>query len=112
MDRLVETWTMAHSPGEVTEILQNAGVPAGAVQTPEDLFNDPQFKHRGRFQYIDHPEIGPHAYGSPGFRLSKTPGGPRRPSPCMGEHNEYVCTELLGMPDSEFIQLTLEGVFD
>jgi len=40
----------------------------------------------------------------------------KRPAPCLGEHNEYVCTQLLGIPDEEFIKLYQEeylnkGVF-
>jgi len=112
LDRLVEAWTINYSPEEVTHTLQTTGIPAGTVQAAEDLFQDPQFKHRHQFRVLDHPEIGPHTYGSVGFRLSKTPGGPRRPAPCMGEHNEYVCTNMLGMPDKDFLKLMEEGVFE
>ncbi len=112
LDRLVEAWTVNHSPESVTAELQKAKVPAGTVQTAEDLFCDPQFKYRGQFKVLNHPEIGPHAYGSPGFRLSKTPGGPQRPAPCMGEHNEYICTRILGMSDTEFLEIMEAGAFE
>ena len=42
-------------------------------------------------------------------RLSETPYEIRR-APMLGEHNEYVCTELLGMSDDEFVQLIADGV--
>jgi crotonobetainyl-CoA:carnitine CoA-transferase CaiB-like acyl-CoA transferase len=44
-------------------------------------------------------------------RLSKTPYQMRR-APMLGEHNEYVYTQLLGMSDEEFVQLIADGVFD
>jgi len=34
------------------------------------------------------------------------------PALCLGEHNEFVCTQLLGMSDEEFVGLMAEGVFD
>jgi crotonobetainyl-CoA:carnitine CoA-transferase CaiB-like acyl-CoA transferase len=45
------------------------------------------------------------------FKLSATPAEPRLPAPCMGEHTEYVCTEILKMPIEEFIELLNEDVF-
>jgi benzylsuccinate CoA-transferase BbsF subunit len=61
---------------------------------------------------IEHPEIGPYAYQNFGFRLSKSPGEPRSPDPCLGDHNYFVCTDILGHSDAEFAQLLTEGVFE
>jgi len=33
------------------------------------------------------------------------------PDPCLGEHNAYLCTEVLGMSDEEFVELLQAGVF-
>jgi benzylsuccinate CoA-transferase BbsF subunit len=43
--------------------------------------------------------------------LSETPGKPRVAAPGLGEHNAYVCTEILGMSDEEFVELLEEGIF-
>ena len=51
--------------------LQAAGIPAGVVQTPEDLFKDDQLKYREHFKILNHPEIGNHNYEMPAFRLSE-----------------------------------------
>jgi crotonobetainyl-CoA:carnitine CoA-transferase CaiB-like acyl-CoA transferase len=34
------------------------------------------------------------------------------PSPCLGEHNEHVCKEILEMSEAELDELLVEGVFD
>ena len=47
----------------------------------------------------------------PGFRLSDTPAQFKTPAHCLGEHNHYVYTEILGMSDEEFTELLNEGVF-
>ena len=101
LDRLVEAWTSLRPAKEVMEILQEAGVPAGVVQNAKDLFEDPQFQHREAFVVRDHPEMGPHHIFTSSFRLSETPGVPHRAAPCLGQDNEYVCKELLGIPEEE-----------
>jgi crotonobetainyl-CoA:carnitine CoA-transferase CaiB-like acyl-CoA transferase len=112
LDRLVEEWTINHSPEEAMKIMQVAGVAAGVVQSGQDLGNDPQLKRRQFYWKLEHPsDIGNFTYSGMPARLSKTPYEMRR-APMLGEHNEHVCTQLLGMPDEEFIQLMGDGVFD
>jgi len=111
LDRLVEEWTINHTPEEVMRLMQDAGVTAGVVQGGQDLSNDPQLKYRHFYWEFDHPEIGNFTYSGMPARLSKTPYQMRR-APMLGEHNEYVYTQLLGMSDEEFVQLIADGVFD
>jgi len=111
LDLLIEGWTALHPAEEVMETLQAAGVPAGVVQSAQDVLeNDPHLKARGYYVYLDHPEAGRTAYDGPGFRLSKTPGRLQSPAPMLGEHTALVCTEVLGMDDEEMAQLVMEGV--
>ena len=112
LDRLVEGWTIKHSAEEVMALMQVGGVATGIVETIQDLFQDPQLKHRNHFWVMNHKEMGPFPHLGHAAVLSETPAQPRMPSPCLGEHNEYVCREILGMPEAEFDQLLVEGVFD
>lgn len=111
LDKLIGAWTVQFSPDELMDLLQKKGVPAGAVLTGEGIYNDPQLKHREAVWYMDHPEIGRFGYYTAPFHLSETPAEPRLPPPCLGEHTEYVCTEIMKMSTEEFIQLLNEGVF-
>jgi benzylsuccinate CoA-transferase BbsF subunit len=112
LDRLVEGWTINHTAEEVMELLQEAGVAAGIVETNQDLFQDPQLRYRNHFWNMNHREIGQFPYLGQAGALSETPAEMRMPSPCLGEHNEYVCKEILGMSEAEFDQLLIEGVFE
>jgi benzylsuccinate CoA-transferase BbsF subunit len=112
LDRLVEEWTKTLTAEEVMNKLQAAGVAAGVVQSGKDLIEDPQLVHRHHFWYLNHPEMGSCAYDGPPFILSDTPAEIKMPAPCLGEHNEYVCTQLLGMPDEEFVGYLVDGVFE
>ena len=112
LDQGISRWTRERAPEQVMEMFQAAGVPAGVVETCEDMFEDPQFNHRGYFVPLEHAEIGLHHYDGVAFQFSRTPGGPRFAAPCLGQHNEYVYREILGMSQEEYEALTKEGVFE
>jgi benzylsuccinate CoA-transferase BbsF subunit len=110
LEHLIGEWTKDYSPKEVMAVLQGARVPAGVVSTAQDLFEDPQLKHRGHFAPLEHRVIGIHHYYMPAYRLSKTPAQLLRAAPCLGQDNEFVSKELLGYSDEEVTQFLLDGV--
>jgi benzylsuccinate CoA-transferase BbsF subunit len=112
LDRLVSVWTSDQTAEEVMVKLQAVGVAAGIVQNGKALLLDPQLKHREHFRTLHHLEIGAYFSEAPAFKLSKSSTGPTVPAPCMGEHNEYVYTKIVGMSDKEFIDLLSQGVFE
>ena len=110
LDRHVEEWTLGHDRYEVMHILQDAGVAAGPVLGAADEFDDPHLNERGFFLEVTHRETGTHRYPGMFFRYSKTPAGIRIPPPCLGEHNDYVFGEILGMSREEIARLEEEHV--
>ncbi|MDO8671871.1 MAG: CoA transferase, partial [Dehalococcoidia bacterium] len=112
IERQIALWTTDQVAEDVMLRLQRVGVPAGVVQTAEDLHNDPQLAHRNFLRVLDHPEIGKHSYEAPPFKLSKTPSELKKAGPCLGEDTEYVCTQILGLSDEEFVELIAEGVLE
>ncbi|MFC2041710.1 CaiB/BaiF CoA transferase family protein [Chloroflexota bacterium] len=111
LNKLIEECTIHFSAEQSMKLLQEKGVPSGVVQNHKDLLEDPQLNYRGYWWWLDHKEIGayPH-FGTP-FLMSETPAKPSMPAPLLGEHNEYVCVQLLKMPDEEFVEFFTEGVF-
>ncbi|MCL4181882.1 MAG: CoA transferase [Burkholderiaceae bacterium] len=112
LDALVAQWTRTLDPDEVMERLQAAGVPAGAVQGAADLLADPQLAHRRLFWPLEHGEMGLFTHLGASIDMSLTPPRATMPSPCLGEHNEYVLTRILGKTDDEFIELLASGVLE
>jgi benzylsuccinate CoA-transferase BbsF subunit len=96
---------------QLLEHLQSFGVPSGIVQSAEDLHADPQLAHRGHFWKLEHPAMGLRTYDGPAFRLSKTPGELTKAAPLLGEDNEYVFKEIVGLGEEEFIELLADGAF-
>jgi benzylsuccinate CoA-transferase BbsF subunit len=113
LDRRINEWTSGKTAEEVMNSLQNAGVAAGVVETGEDILDkDPQFKHRGTFVQLDHPDGGKYrTQAGPHFLMSKVKFDVKR-APRLGEHNEYVFKTILGVPDAEYQQLVKDGVID
>jgi len=105
LDRHVSAWTRQNSPQEVMELLQGHSVAAMPVMNIEDQFLDPHFQERQAYVEIEHPHVGIEwLYGMP-WLLSDTPGSVRAAAPLLGEHNEYVFRELLGLPIDEIERL-------
>jgi benzylsuccinate CoA-transferase BbsF subunit len=110
LEKLVTAWTLQHTPAEVEQLLQKAGVPANVVEKPSDIYQDPQIAHRQYFTPLEHSFMGQQKYEAQAcFILSKTPRALDKPSPCIGEHNEYVFKELLKMTDDEVADCLIKG---
>ena len=87
------------------------GVPAGVVQRSSDLQQDPQLAHRGFFRNLDHQEMGTIPYPGHQFRISGYDSGPRSAAPVLGQHNEEVLRDLLGMTDEEIVEVVIAEAF-
>ena len=105
LDEHIVRWTKERDKHEVMYLLQNEGVTAGAVLDTAEVYGNPHFKERGFFQKVTHPEAGTHLYPSIPAVLSKTPNAIRRPPVLLGEHNEYIYKELLGVTETEYQRL-------
>lgn len=112
VDDLIREWTVNLTPEEVMAQLQDAGVPAGVVKNAADIYSDPQLRHRNLSWPMDHSEMGLFTHLGASFELSKTRAQAHMPSPCLGEHNEYVLTKILGKTDEEFMELLTSGALE
>ncbi|MXY79212.1 MAG: CoA transferase [Chloroflexi bacterium] len=110
LDVLVEAWTRERTPEAVMTTLQGAGVAAGVVQRGEDLLeHDPQLRHRGFWQPLDHPTIGRYHAPRHAFRLPDAPCALRR-SRMIGEDTAEVLRDVLGLSEAEIADLAADGL--
>jgi benzylsuccinate CoA-transferase BbsF subunit len=110
IDGLLAEWTRGFAPYPLLGVLQEAGVPAGVVQGFRELLRDPQLAHRRHFVALDHAALGPLAYERSGFRLSASPGGFDDSGPLLGEDNDVVLGEILGLSAEEIERLVAAEV--
>ncbi len=108
LDSVVESWTSTLQADDAMRRCQAAGVAAGVVRDCEGLFGDPQLVHRGHYVWVEQAEMGRYAVDGNCFALTEA-SPTYGPSPLLGEHTEYVCRELLGMPLAEYVRLRDDG---
>ena len=110
LDPIISAWTADKDYYAVTEMLQAAQVAASPSFSSEGLFKDPHLQERGFFQQLDHPVIGKDWVVAPSWKLSETPAEIIRHAPLLGEHNDLVFRQMLGMSPEEIKKLEEEQV--
>ena len=109
LEKVVAAWTTEREALDVAEQLQAVGVEAVPVQDFSDVHDDPQLASRDHFMELEHPIMGPGDYERNGFRLSDAPSGYERAGPTLGQHNDQVLGEILGLGEEERQRLLDEG---
>ncbi|HLI35981.1 MAG TPA: CoA transferase [Streptosporangiaceae bacterium] len=109
IDALISAWTRQYSKREAMERLGQAGVPAGAVLDTLEITEDESLNKRGAIVTVEHPARG----------TLKMPGWPVRmersrvaveAAPLLGQHNEEVYGDLLGLGAADLEKLRDEGI--
>jgi benzylsuccinate CoA-transferase BbsF subunit/naphthyl-2-methylsuccinate CoA transferase subunit len=108
IDAVIGEWTAARTPMDAARALQAAGIPAGPVLDEAAALSDPQLHERGFFQLLEHPSCGIHFHPGANFHLDGTPPRIWRAAPTLGQDNEYVYKDVLGMSDAEYAELEAE----
>jgi benzylsuccinate CoA-transferase BbsF subunit len=76
------------------------------------VHDDPQVAARDHFVPLVHPVMGPGLYERTGFRLSDSPAGYERAGPTLGQDNDWVLGELLGLSSAEQDRLREQGAVE
>jgi crotonobetainyl-CoA:carnitine CoA-transferase CaiB-like acyl-CoA transferase len=111
LDSELAAWCAERKAAEIVDELWPAGVPCAVVVHPSDNLGMEQLHERRFFEHVEHPVHGDSVIVTFPFRL---PGmtGPvhRRPAPLLGQHNQEVFGDLLGVPPAELARLEAAGV--
>ncbi|MBI2872171.1 MAG: CoA transferase [Chloroflexi bacterium] len=110
LDALVAQWTAQHEPGEATVVLQAHGVAAGTVHSTRSILEDPQLRARGVFEEVERAYVGRIVYPVSPMRVLHRERQPSKPAPTLGEHNELVLGEVLGLPQRVMEELARDQV--
>jgi crotonobetainyl-CoA:carnitine CoA-transferase CaiB-like acyl-CoA transferase len=111
IDEGIRAWTLGRTRAEAANSLAEAGVPAAECINPHSLWPNPQLEDRDFFQVVEHSLAGAVRYPGQPMRFSGLPRALRRsPAPLLGEHNEEVLREELGLGDEEIAKLREDKV--
>jgi crotonobetainyl-CoA:carnitine CoA-transferase CaiB-like acyl-CoA transferase len=112
VEAAVAAFTRTRTRLEVAESLQALGIEAVPVADFGDVHSDPQVIERKHFVPLEHPFMGPGLYERNGFRLSDAPSGYERSGPTLGQDNDWVLRDLLGLTADEVAALQEAGAVE
>ena len=115
LDAQLTSWTARQDPYDLMQRCQQAGVPAGVVQTGEDLTqHDPQLQHANFFFEHDdpHPTFGPINGDRLPLRFSKTDAAQYHRPQIFGESNTTVLSDWLSMSAEQTQSAAAEGIVE
>jgi crotonobetainyl-CoA:carnitine CoA-transferase CaiB-like acyl-CoA transferase len=110
LDERVAEWTRRYTARDVMERCQAQGVPAGFVATGGDLAHDPHLAARGFLLDMEHPRMGRLPMPGCPVRFARQPVDVWRYGPLLGEDNDYVLREILGLSADEVTAYVERGV--
>jgi formyl-CoA transferase len=110
LDDLIAAWTRTQPSEKLLAALHEAGVPAGGVYTAKDILADPHVAAREAVVRVPHPDFGELPMQNVAPRLSADPGSVRWAGPALGQHNDEVYGNLLGLSETERAELRERGV--
>ena len=85
---------------EWSDRLESARVPYAPVLDYAEAVTDPQIQHRGQVLELDHATSGKVRVVGPGWQMSGAQAEASAP-PTLGQHNENVLRDWLGLDDGE-----------
>ena len=110
VDQHVGEWTARHTRDELLERCERYQVPCGPVYAIDEIFDDPQFAARENILTMTDPRVGELAVPNLVPRLSETPGSVKWLGPALGEHNDEILGDLLGLSAAERERLQNDAV--
>ena len=109
LDPLIDAWTSSRTHLQAMRELQAAGVPAGAVLSVAEVFDDPQFAARETFAWVEHTEMGRFPHTRTAWRSRRGNHGVTGPAPLFGDGN-IRALNLAGYGDDAQAWLVEAGV--
>ena len=107
---VVSQWVADRTADEVIAQLNKTRVVVGKVNTVAEMKNDPRVQNREMIVNVDHPGLGKIPIPGVVPKLSATPGKVEKCAPRVGEHNEEVYANLLGLSMEQISGAIATGV--
>jgi crotonobetainyl-CoA:carnitine CoA-transferase CaiB-like acyl-CoA transferase len=110
LDQILASWTRTQDARELGARLRDQGVCAFKSLSSIDLVSDEHLWQRGFYPHVtDNKQRSIPIVGAP-WQMSATPAVIQRAAPTLGEHNDYVLGELLGLSAQERQRLVEQKV--
>jgi CoA:oxalate CoA-transferase len=108
-EAVVTEWTSVRTKNEVAATLKRFRVPCAPVRNAIEVMNDAHMHERGMLQHVNHPSLGDVILPNSPLRLHGADRTGAEPSPFLGQHNEEVYGEWLGLGAEGVAALQRDG---
>ena len=109
LNERIGEYTKKRPSAEWIEILNEAGLPCGPINTIDATMADPQVKHLGLAVEVDHSVLGRQEIIRNAVNLTRTPHRMRYAAPELGEHVAEILAEA-GYSNADIEALHAEAV--
>jgi succinyl-CoA:(S)-malate CoA-transferase subunit B len=110
VDEYVGAWSSQYTRDDVLRHCEEHQVPCGPVYAIDEIFEDPQYASRGNIAHFKDERVGEYSVPNVVPRLTDTPGGIDRLGPALGEHNDEIYRQRLGLSEERIQELMRAGV--
>ena len=110
VDEIIAPWMLGQEKRHAMELLNAAGVPAGAVLDSADLINDPSLRATGILTEVQHPTRGSVVLPGWPVRMSDSSTPAVSAPPLLGEHTDKVLSSLIGLSKDDLGDFRKRGI--
>jgi CoA:oxalate CoA-transferase len=110
VDDAIAAWTKTLGKMDIFAIAKQRRIPLAPVREVDEVMHDRHMHERGFLDDIEHDEIGAITVPTSPLRFHGADRRTTTPSPKLGQHNEEIYGDWLGMTASEIAGLKADGV--
>jgi crotonobetainyl-CoA:carnitine CoA-transferase CaiB-like acyl-CoA transferase len=110
VDGTISLWTQSLGKMEIFAVAKERRIPLAPVREVDEVMHDRHMHERGFLEDIEHDEIGPLTVPTSPLRFHGAERRKTSPSPKLGQHNEEIYGDWLGLSSSEIADLRAGGV--
>lgn len=110
LDRLLAVWVRERSSEDALAEMAKLEVVSSRIFSAEDIANDPTYRERNDIVTVDDPELGPVKMQAVLPKMHQRPSEVWRPGPSLGQDNELVLRDWLGLSDERLAALRQAGM--
>ena len=111
LKEVIEDFLKDKTVEQATELILSKKVPAGPIMDISQILRDPHVKQREMFIESEHPTLGSVMLSASAVKLTDTPLTVRTPAPALGQDNQEIFADFLGISQEEFQTLKEKQVF-